>query len=92
MGFSAACKARLFLSTIYGTAEAVPFQNPTFTTARLSPQAVSSRANDGAIFELNRRFPTEDRKGQAFASYALVIGREAQHSAATYAPGCGRRN
>jgi hypothetical protein len=37
MGFSAACKARLFLSTIYGTAEAVPFQNPTFTTARLSP-------------------------------------------------------
>jgi hypothetical protein len=25
-------KARLFLSTIYGTAEAVPFQNLTFTT------------------------------------------------------------
>jgi hypothetical protein len=27
-----AAKARLFLSIIYGTAEAVPFQNLTFTT------------------------------------------------------------
>jgi hypothetical protein len=25
-------KARRYISTVYGTAEAVPFQNPTFTT------------------------------------------------------------
>jgi release factor glutamine methyltransferase len=30
--FSAACKAHHFLSAIYGTAEAVPFQNQTFNT------------------------------------------------------------
>jgi hypothetical protein len=29
--FSAACKARRLLSTIFGTAEAVPFQNTTLT-------------------------------------------------------------
>ena len=30
-------KARLLLSAIYGTAEAVPFQKPTFTTAGQAP-------------------------------------------------------
>src|ERR1035437_8793140 len=30
--FSAACKARPFLSSICGTTKVVPFQNPTFTT------------------------------------------------------------
>ena len=32
LSFSATCKARWFLLAIYGTAEAVPFQDPTFTT------------------------------------------------------------
>jgi hypothetical protein len=32
MGFSAACEARRSFSTVYGTTEVVPFQNPTFTT------------------------------------------------------------
>ena len=67
---SSGAKAQRFLSAFYGTAEAVPFQNPTYTTD------CQRRQGYGRLRFLSYSFPAHSQRTRKDGARGLAATRE----------------